>query len=30
VIMKRICDTSGGQWILWFVAIAVANGWFGR
>jgi hypothetical protein len=30
VSMKRFCDVSVGQFIVWFVAIAVACGWFGR
>jgi hypothetical protein len=30
MIMKRFCIGSINQWILWFVAIAIACGWFGR
>jgi len=28
--MKRICNISGGQFVIWFIAIAVACGWFGH
>jgi len=29
--MKRICNTSSGiQYVIWFIAIATACGWFGR
>jgi hypothetical protein len=30
MIMKRFCNVSGGQLIVWFIAIAVACGWFTR
>jgi hypothetical protein len=30
MIMKRFCNISGGQFVIWFIAIAVACGWFGR